>query len=208
MLSTEELAVTGNGLLTGCQVRIYNGGSASVLPIPYTIMRNGTIVQTGTLSTEVSTYEDVLRELVFPQAVPLAAGNTLKLTLTVPEHCSIYRRADSAACLGGILYVTPRSGQSGRLVSTATLLPEMQGALAWVRHSGGTVALSLRGGGTDMALHPVGTRQTVNATGQNCTETSFLLEEQSTAKSTAVVLALALNGAAKMTVFDYGLMLL
>ena len=141
----------------------------------------------------------------FGRTFVLIAGDKVKLRL---ENSSIriYYAADGSH-LGGTLLCTGRSGSTGQLTTRAQSLPAFQRALAWVRHKGGTVGLSLKCGDEVISLTAEAQRETVDLlSGSPCTEQSYRLERDLSAGDWQVVLDVALgSGESSMQLYDYGI---
>lgn len=144
-----------------------------------------------------------------PSSIPVAYGDRVTLTLDYGGNDWLPYTDSSGAYLGGSLLLTPLSGSTGYLLSVRRELPACTTALAWVRHSAGTVEVSLRDSGGQLhSLAADGTRTTQTPEGVSCKESAFRLEAELEGGSWAVRLDLNLNGSSNMKVYDYGIIIL
>lgn len=142
----------------------------------------------------------------FTFSVPVTAGTAYRLVLTAGDG-GITLQVSGSSAIGFRLNFTPVIRTSGSVTTGTFSTGEAQGALAWVRHQNGSVACSIRSGGTWLSMSPAGTRSTVNLDGESCTESSFRLE-QAVAAGTALRLSLTTPTGKRMRVYDYGAALL
>ena len=104
---------------------------------------------------------------------------------------------------------TPTVTTSGDMISEAfSAGVAAQRAAVWVRHLNGTVSLSLRqGSGSWNTMTKTGTRATVNADGEACTESAFALDK-TLSGDLSFKFSFATDAGASVRVYDYGVMLL
>ena len=140
--------------------------------------------------------------------MPVGTGDKVHFELPVlPPACMFVVTNDDkyvAASYG----FKPSTATSGTITAKGVSMPACGRVLAWVRHVGGAVTMTVQTAGTGRTLTKVGTRSTVDPKGTACTESEFRLDTALPAGSTAPVLTLSLNGAAAARVLDYGVALL
>ena len=194
-------------MLTGFQCKLYNTYSEPYTPTLQAILTiNGEQVFSARVTGQsMEANETPVQSFSFGRTFVLIAGDKVKLRL---ENSSIriYYAADGSH-LGGTLLCTGRSGSTGQLTTRAQSLPAFQRALAWVRHKGGTVGLSLKCGDEVISLTAEAQRETVDLlSGSPCTEQSYRLERDLSAGDWQVVLDVALgSGESSMQLYDYGI---
>ncbi|OUN06244.1 hypothetical protein B5G43_09815 [Flavonifractor sp. An92] len=167
---------------------------------------DGTIVFDDTLPLKCTSYGGE-QTMSLPVPIEVSAGTELVVHL----YCSnnIVELARSSSTLCGVLRFIPAGGTEASLVSQDAALPTRDRILAWVRHSGGTVGVTILDGDKEFPMSPAGTTETENLQGQACSESTFLLDDVPTAEILAVRLELVLSeeeNAAKL--YDYGVVLL
>lgn len=196
-----SFTATGSGTLV--RVRTVFMGVAEL-----TVSKGGSQMGTQTL-----TQDNTHAERVFSLSVPIQAGQTYTVTIknvaTVTTRTLVLYRSNSASCnFGYQLEFTSTSATQGVMTSKSTALPGVvtRGA-AWVRHSGGTVELALKGGDgvwRDMACTE--TRTTQNLSKAVCLESAFVLAGE---LGGTVQLQLRINTTAgnSVKVYEYGVVL-
>ncbi len=156
-----------------------------------------------------------------------AEGKTEERTISLPntdvragDRCQFWiksltgwidvRKAGNGNGLGGTLRVRSGAAETGTMTGKALPLPEGRGAMAWVRHKGGAVALSLKGSAGTFPMTAGTARASQDLmTGTACTEQSFRLDRALSAGNWSVILTGTRGGSEEsMEVFDYGLILL
>ena len=206
-LDSTEVTSTGAGMLTGFQCKLYNTYSEPYTPTLQAILTiNGEQVFSAKVTGQsMEANATPVQSFSFGKTFVLIAGDKVKLRL---ENSSIriYYAADGSH-LGGTLLCTGRSGSTGQLTTRAQSLPAFQRALAWVRHKGGTVGLSLKCGDEVISLTAEAQRETVDLlSGSTCTEQSYRLERDLSAGDWQVVLDAVLgSGESSMQLYDYGI---
>ena len=102
----------------------------------------------------------------------------------------------------------PTSGGSVSLTTRAEVLPAWDRLRAWVRHKGGSLALSVSVDGTTAALTPAGTSAVTEPQGASCTESAFVLERSFPAGSVSLTLGMDPGEDGTVELFDYGVIFL
>ena len=102
-------------------------------------------------------------------------------------------------------YVFYPTGDTGATLTTrAEVLPAWDRLRAWVRHKGGSLALSVSTEGTTAALTPAGTSAVTEPQGASCTESAFVLERSFPAGSVSLTLGMDPGEDGTVELFDYG----
>lgn len=201
----------GGGTITGFRCKIYSIQYLTTSGrMDYSISVNGQTKASGEtdlLSLEGKSSLEFTQNL--PSSIPVAYGDRVTLTLDYGGNDWLPHTDSSGTYLGGSLLLTALSGSTGYLLSTRRELPACSAALAWVRHSAGTVKVALRDSGSQLhSLTADGTRTTQTPEGISCTESAFRLATALEAGSWAVRLDLNLSGSSNMKIYDYGLTLI
>ena len=141
--------------------------------------------------------------LPLAKTVPLQKGDRVKITaFRSSEFGGIKIYTANSSQLGCRLEITSLGAPSGTLTAvTRETGGTAQEALAWVRHSGGSVALSLNGA----PMTAGAARSTQDLEGRACTEQSFRLEGPVGPLVTPV---LRMESGAAAWLYDYGVVLL
>ena len=210
-LTSKEEVMMGGGTITGFRCKIYSIQYLTTSGrMDYSISVNGQTKASGEtdlLSLEGQSSLEFTQNL--PSSIPVAYGDRVTLTLDYGGNDWLPHTDSSGTYLGGSLLLTALSGSTGYLLSTRRELPACSAALAWVRHSAGTVRVALRDSGSQLhSLTADGTRTTQTAEGISCTESAFRLATALEAGNWAVRLDLNLNGSSNMKVYDYGVVFL
>ena len=212
-LASKETMIMGGGVITGFRCKVYSIQHLTTTGrMDYTVSVNGRVMASGKtelLRLEGQSTLEFTQNL--PSHIPVAYGDRVTLTLDYGGNDWKPYSDSSGAYLGGSLLLTAMSGSTGHLLSVRRTLPACTAALAWVRHSAGTVSVSLRDSGGQ--LHPLaleGTRSTQTPAGVSCTESAFRLEGELADGNWAVRLDLDLDQdeSPRMKVYDYGVALL
>lgn len=163
-------------------------------------------VGAGNGTCPVPTNEGEVYLPISPRAV--RAGDTVAIQVGVADGggnlCYVRSDANSQYDIGGRLTIEVPRAETGVLTAPARGVGgPWREALAWVRHSGGGVGLTLNGA----AMEAGESRSTADPLGRSCTERSFRLTGPGTSPLT-VALHLDCQGAGQMAVYSYGVMLL
>ncbi|MBU5436313.1 hypothetical protein [Pseudoflavonifractor sp. MSJ-37] len=209
---TRVLTIDGGGILTGMTFQWHNkGSSAHDNTYRCTLTHNGTALFTDYVykASKVSGNGTASCTFSFPTPCTVKQGDTVRVSLTASYTNSALLLERSGAGLGGSFQITPLGAASGTMTSMERDVPASHGALAWVRHSGGSVSLALNWSGQARPMSPDGQRTTVEpGEGLPCTESMFRLDEVLPAGPMAVRLDVACGESAVVHVYDYGLILL
>ncbi len=152
-----------------------------------------------------------LREYTFPiPETPVAKGSTFLFRVYATVDNVKFRSAASSTHLGGTVLVTPKAMPAGTLIGAPAALPAGRSAMAWVRHSGGSVGLALRSNGADHPMTAGEAAPSVELRNKTaCTEQTFRLDGPLAAGDWQAVLTGALGeDEDAMTVYDYGVIVL
>ena len=199
--------LASSGYFTGWTVRTERlTGMEFTAKIDCTVKVNDIVAYQGQISLHC-TVAGGDQKMSLPAPLEIGTGDQLEVSLKVStsEVCLSYQ--DSFLC--GVLHFTPASGTSGSLVSHGTALPARNRILAWARHSGGMVGLTVLEGDVEYPMIRTGTTTTQNLQNQPCTESAFALDAAPEGGLLAVRVDLSLSSeedAAKL--YDYGVMLL
>lgn len=183
------------GYLT--QVSLYLMGRVTI-----DIMKGDTILATATAQGSG------LSQTTATLSAPVTMGGGYALRLTATQSGTMVGRDGNAGGFGYLLTFQPTTATSGSVVTTRRALGlSYQCARAWVRHSAGSVGLSLwdEGAGTWRAMPGAGARTTVNLGGAVCKESAFSLEG-APAANRGVKLRLSVNTSrgTSVLIYDYG----
>lgn len=203
---TKTCTAVGTGLLTGFRFKtMLVGIPQDYVIVTWTLTVNGVQAQQGSTSLFCPIYET--EQTIRFTHTAVSPGDTFSIQLkSATNGCFSYRGPDGG--LGGTILFTPVTAVSGGLTTPALDLPERTLLQGWVRHAGGSVALSVLSGGTAWPLTPTGSRATVNARGAACTETAFRLNGGFPRNGDlAFRLDLDLGADEHMSVFDYAVMM-
>ena len=209
---TRVLTIDGGGILTGMTFQWHNkGSSAHDNTYRCTLTHNGTALFTDYVykASKVSGDGTASCTFSFPTPCTVKQGDTVQVSLTASYTNSALVLERSGGGLGGSFQIRPLGAPTGSMTSVVRDVPASNGALAWVRHSGGTVSLALDWGGAGHTMAPDHQRQTVEpGQGLTCTESMFRLDEPLPAGEMAVRLEAVCGESAVVHVHDCGLILL
>lgn len=185
---SENWTAAGNGQLIG--LAIYLEGTATV-----SILRGEEVLATDTRTGSGDS-------VTFGLNCAVVMGQEYQIRLTSANRIKVMRHAESGDLFGFLLYFLPSASTTGEMTSPVLDPGDWERAMAWVRHSGGTVTLAL--GQTAMAA---GESRTVeNLEGTSCLETAFTLEGGG--GSFPVRLGVTTASGQSVSVYDYGVVLL
>ncbi len=154
--------------------------------------------------TAQSTAEQALDALV-----PVAAGDSVHFTcssLGTHYKMPIVRDSNQRIYAGYVFQGT--NATTGTVRTKGVSLPSASGVRAWVRHTGGSVALTFYNGGNIRKMTHVGTRSTVDSNGNACTEEEFQLTSDQIAAADSLLFTLSLGSNERVELLDYGVVLL
>ena len=203
---TKTCTATGGGRITG--FRFYTalvGVPAGNFTVSWTLFVNGVQARQGSASLYMPLGKTE-QTLTIP-ATPLAKGDAFSLQLYATTGGCFSYTGDGGGGQCGTFLITPVSAESGSLTTPALALPDRGLIRAWARYRGGSVGLSVASGGSVWPLALTGTRSTVNAQGEACSEAAFR-GAGSFPESGNLAFRLDLDpGADAVAVFDYGILL-
>lgn len=200
-----------SGRLTGWTVRtdmLYGGDPEEfTATITCTVKLNDAVAYQGQLPLRC-TVAGSTQKMTLP--TPLEVGTGDRLEVHLQSSTSTVRLSYTTNVkLCGVLHFTPASGTSGSLVSHDTALPARNRILAWARHSGGTVGITVLEGDVEYPMTRTGTTTTRNLQNQACTESAFALDGAPEGGVLAVRVELSLpSGENAAALYDYGVVLL
>lgn len=202
---------TYNGRLTGLDFRIKANGTNSNEHVTITVTDgddNVLISEAMSFSIDNGTTYD--KSYTFSLPIEMVSGKAYKILISYSptQMCFYYGASDSY--LGGTLHITRETAAEASMTTVPHSVPACGTLEAWIRHQGGTVALSLTdSGGITHDLTAGDTADTVNLEdGSACTETAFSLDVEIPEGDAALTLTVALGADSKAEVFDYGLILI
>ncbi|MCI2106855.1 MAG: hypothetical protein LKK00_09105 [Intestinimonas sp.] len=216
---SRAFTASGNGRLTGVEFRFQSNYDTAYdgFPIDIVVSHGNTdnvISYTDYRQPNVGAYAMVDVSFTLDTPVDLLDGESYIVTIRrhsgVPSiNLNLYTGL-SDEYLGGTIHITPEAGTEAAMTSVAHTIPACGTLAAWVRHSGGSVALSLTdSAGTVHSLTADDTEDAVNLqTGDTCKETAFSLTNDIPEGNAALTLTLTRGDDSKMEVFDYGLILI
>ena len=206
-----EQTAASSGYLTGWSVRTEHltGGNpqAFTCQIDCMVSINGKPAFEGQIPL-LCTLEGSNQTMSLPDPVEVGTGDVLSICLN--SHDSEVRLSvNSEVKICGILHFTPASGIEGSLVSHNTALPIRNRILAWVRHNGGTTAVTILDGDQEYPMVFTGIEETENLQGKSCKESAFALDDVPGGAALAVRLELTLSdGENAASLYDYGVTVL
>ena len=197
-----------SGRLTGWTVRtdsLY--GEEFTSSIACTVKINDAVAYQGQISLRC-TVAGGDQKMTLPTPLEVGTGDRLEVYLkSGTSQVRLSYQDDLTLC--GILHFTPANGTSGSLVSHDTALPARNRILAWARHSGGTVGITVLEGDVEYPMTRTGTTTTQNLQNQACTESAFALDAPPEGGVLAVRVELSLSsGENAAQLYDYGVLLL
>lgn len=150
-------------------------------------------------TTEQKAYIDLQRP------IHVAKGDQIYFTcsgLTTYLQMPVIYPSGTRLYAGYVFY--PTGGTGATLTTRAEVLPAWDRLRAWVRHKGGSLALSVSVDGTTAALTPAGTSAVTELQGISCTESAFVLDRNSPAGSVSLTLGMDPGEDGTVELFDYG----
>lgn len=145
--------------------------------------------------------------LSFSQPISLAPkAYTLQVTnVNQKYYLRVSYSSANSGVIGAQYNYTALNYTSGGFTSVQTDLgANYSGALAWVRHVGGGVALALKGSGDFIPMTKLSTAESVSLLGVACTETAFRLGTPPAAPNREMTAQITLTGSS-CGVCDYGI---
>lgn len=194
--------ITRSIMVTGFSFRLTSNGNYNAVSAPAALYRNGVSAATAQLSAAISVGSNDL-SVTFPPT-RFSPGDTLQAGLGKATSGGGALAADEDRQVCGYFTISSWYGGSGSLTGrTHTADHAPRTALAWVRHSAGTVGIALNG----QAMEEVARRQTFTHGGGACLETTLRLTDPLEAAVTPV-LTLTGGGGTAARLYDYGISLM
>ena len=199
-----------SGYFTGWTVRtdmLYGGNPQEfTATITCTVKINDAVAYQGQLPL-LCTVAGSTQKMTLPTPLEVGAGDRLEVHLK--SSTSAVRLSCQVGSLCGVLHFTPAGGTSGSLVGHDASLPARSRILAWARHSGGTVGITVLEGDVEYPMTRTGTAAAQNLQNQACTESAFALDVPPEGGVLAVRVELSLSsGENAAALYDYGVVLL
>ena len=205
-------SVTRCGRLTGYAYRVYvqkTGTGTSSFNLSYELKINGVTILYDLKKVQAANNQNTDLTLEFPDPIEVTPGDKLQITLEGNGSAYLFCQNTSNDALAGTFVIEPVCGSTGTVVTVSRELPGASGALAWVRHGGGSVSLALEDG--TGGLHPltvVEQRSATELNGKSCTETTYRLDETLASGTWKLRLTLARGETDIAYLYDYGLIFL
>lgn len=192
----QSFTAPSTGTITA--VELYFSGNCTV-----TIEQDGTMLGSTTASGMQSNYSTRV-----PLTAKIEQGNTYQICLQAKTvQCYVYSGSNNMN-FGYRFTMTPTIVTNGTLITTQhSLGSSYQRASAWVRHSGGTITLSLynQQSGSWVTMPGTGKRTTVTTKGDSCVESAFRLASVPTGnQSVKLRLTLSTSSGVNAMLYDYG----
>ena len=210
--TSEIKSVSRCGQLTGYAYRVNvqkTGTGTSSFNLSYELRINGVTILDDLKKVQAANNQTSDLTLEFPEPIEVTPGDKLQITLEGSGSAYLFCQNTSSNALAGIFVIEPVSGSTGTVVTKTQELPGASGALAWVRHGGGSVSLALEDGSG--GLHPLAAVEQRSATelnGKSCTETTYRLDETLVAGTWKLRLTLDRGETDIAYLYDYGMVLL
>ena len=209
--TSPERSPDHGGLWTGFTCQVFNYNDAIMAhTVTARAMVNGAERSVTTAVTPELNYRNSAELLLeWPEPLQTGARDVCSVRLTVEtSHGYLYPAAGDRVGAGGVFHFTPVTGATGWFRAVYAGVPAADSVLAWVRHTGGKMALAITDGdGYRQVLAPTETRTAVALDGTPCTESAFLLRSGFAAGDWTVELILRRLEAETMEVLDYGLVI-
>ena len=209
--TTRSLLMAGGGVITGFLCYLYASRAVSTrAELEYRLTVNDETAAEGSTSFPAPAEGKTEDRTISLPNTDVRAGDRCQFWIKSLTGWIDVRKAGNSNGLGGTLLVRSGAAETGTMTGKALPLPEGRGAMAWVRHKGGAVALSLKGSAGTFPMTAGTARASQDLmTGTACTEQSFRLDRALSAGNWSVVLTGTRGGSEEsMEVFDYGLILL
>ena len=140
--------------------------------------------------------------------IPVTTGDQVHFTCSLGSHFKMPIVRDSNQRIYAVYVFKPTNVTSASVKAVGISMPAAKEARAWARHVGGSVEAILFVGGTGWRMTLQGSRSTVDPNGVNCTEDEFKLSISLSAGTMAPSFKLLLGSDEKVTLLDYGVVLL
>lgn len=209
--TTRSLLMAGGGVITGFLCYLYASQAVSTrAELEYRLTVNGETAAEGSTSFPAPAEGKTEERTISLPNTDVRAGDRCQFWIKSLTGWIDVRKAGNGNGLGGTLRVRSGAAETGTMTGKALPLPEGRGAMAWVRHKGGAVALSLKGSAGTFPMTAGTARASQDLmTGTACTEQSFRLDRALSAGNWSVILTGTRGGSEEsMEVFDYGVIVL
>lgn len=204
--STATCTAGGSGRITGFRLKtIHEQGLTATGSATWKLYKNGEQAAQGTAQLRFGAAAE--EQTISIGSVSVSKGDTFYLH--IQTGAGIYELyTTSGGLLGGTFLITSTGTTGGTVTTPSLALPERTTLRAWVRHSGGTVGLSVQGSAGLVPMVQTGTRTTTEPEGTSCTEVELLLNESVPQDEHLVFqLTMDVGNASVMYVYDYGILL-
>ena len=209
--TTRSLLMAGGGVITGFLCYLYASRAVSTrAELEYRLTVNDETAAEGSTSFPAPAEGKTEERTISLPNTDVRAGDRCQFWIKSLTGWIDVRKAGNGNGLGGTLRVRSGAAETGTMTGKALPLPEGRGAMAWVRHKGGAVALSLKGSAGTFPMTAGTARASQDLmTGTACTEQSFRLDRALSAGNWSVILTGTRGGSEEsMEVFDYGVIVL
>ena len=140
--------------------------------------------------------------------IPVTTGDQVHFTCSLGSHFKMPIVRDSFQLIYAVYVFKPTNVTSASVKAKGISMPAAKEARAWARHVGGSLEATLFVGGTGWRMALQSSRSTVDPKGISCTEDEFKLSMSLSAGTMAPSFKLLLGNDEKVTLLDYGVVLL
>ena len=140
--------------------------------------------------------------------IPVTTGDQVHFTCSLGSHFKMPIVRGSSQLIYAVYVFKPTNVTSASVKTKEVMLPAPREVWAWVRHIGGNVAANLYIGGTGWQISHQSNRPTVDPQGRACTEEAYHLTLSQPTGATFLRFNLLLEDDQKITMLDYGLVIL
>lgn len=140
--------------------------------------------------------------------IPVTTGDQVHFTCSLGSHFKMPIVRNSNQRIYAVYVFKPTNVTSASVKAKGISMPAAKEARAWARHVGGSLEATLFVGGTGWRMALQSSRSTVDPKGISCTEDEFKLSMSLSAGTMAPSFKLLLGSDEKVTLLDYGVVLL
>ena len=140
--------------------------------------------------------------------IPVTTGDQVQFTCSLGSHFKMPIVRNSNQRIYAVYVFKPTNVTSASVKAKGISMPAAKEARAWARHVGGSLEATLFVGGTGWRMALQSSRSTVDPKGISCTEDEFKLSMSLSAGTMAPSFKLLLGSDEKVTLLDYGVVLL
>lgn len=140
--------------------------------------------------------------------IPVTTGDQVHFTCSLGSHFKMPIVRNSNQLIYAVYVFKPTNLTFASVITKDATLPAAKEAWLWLRHIGGSIDPTLRTNGTARGFALQSSRSTVDPKGRSCTEKAYHLTANLPAGTTSLMLKLQLSSDQKVTMLDYGLVLL